>query len=241
MQMDKLPDSRFKLLCPNAALPAFSQVFPEPLHAMSRQFAVGGQNELLIRRMNITKPHTSPFRGARQTRERPLQRERDSPERHIEDLRNLPVAKTFGPQNQATPVLFRQRRQHGQHARSPLPAGHLVFRARVGVRRQIRQRRGVVRRLLESNASLLPPFQCVVVGHPERPRAEIYARFSLLQMPQQCQEHLLHNVLSVVNRQTEADYVPQQPVAQLIEKPDHLLGQRRSSRVPPRFDRARQR
>ena len=61
MKMNELADSALKLLCAQAALPATGQMSPDPFHAASRQLAIRRENQILISRMGIPKPHTSPL------------------------------------------------------------------------------------------------------------------------------------------------------------------------------------
>jgi hypothetical protein len=68
VKMDELTDGSFKLLCVHPALPATGQMLPEPLYPASRQLTVRRENEILISRMSISKPHTSPLSRAGQTR-----------------------------------------------------------------------------------------------------------------------------------------------------------------------------
>jgi hypothetical protein len=119
--------------------------------------------------------------------------------------------------------LFRQRVDSGQDSLPPLTAGHMVFPARTRVWHQIRQGCLFVDRLLNLHADLAAPFQGLIVGHAERPGAEILPRSPQLQVPAQRKEHILDNVLSVLDRKTEADHIAEQSISQLLEKADHLF------------------
>ena len=97
MKVNELADRTFKLLCSHSALPAASEMFLEPLDAASRQLAIRRENEILVSRMSISKPHTSPLSRTGQTFQRPFQRKGHGPERNIENLCNFAVPESFGP------------------------------------------------------------------------------------------------------------------------------------------------
>jgi hypothetical protein len=90
---------------------------------------------------------------------------------------------------------------------------------------------------LSPDPFLVPSFQCLIVGNPECPGTEILTGSPLLQVPEQREEHFLHNVLSVLDWKTEADHVAEQSIPQLIEKADYLFRQRGSRRRASAFDR----
>jgi len=241
MKVYEFTDRSFKLLCSHSTLPAVSKVSPEPFHAASRQFAIRRENQILISWMSISKPHTSPLSRARQTCQGPLQRKRHTPQRNVEDLGDFPVTKTFYPENQASPISFWQRTHDSQNALPPLVAGHLVFRVRTRIRHQIRQEYFFAYPLLSPRLFLAASLQGLVVGNPEHPGAKVSAGAPLLQMPEQCKEYFLDNILSVLSRQTEADHVSEQSIAQLIEQVDDLFHQGRRRGLTRSLDGSRQR
>ena len=82
-----------------------------------------------------------------------------------------------------------------------------------------------------------PAAQRLIVGNPERPGLEIAAGAAPLQVPEQGKELFLNDVLSVPDRQAQADHVAEEPVPQLIEQPDQFLHRRGGRRLAPGVDR----
>jgi hypothetical protein len=236
MKMNEFADRSFKLLRSHPALPACSEMFAEPFHAARRQLAIRRENKVLISLMSVSKPHTSPLSRTCQTRQGPLQRKGDGTERNIEHVCDFPIAKTFRPENQASPILFRQRTHDGQNPLPRLVAGHLVFGVGIGIGHQIRQEYFFVYQLLNARPLVAASLQCLIVGDAEYPGSKVSAGTPLLQMPEQCKEHFLDNILSVLGRQTEADHVAEQSIPQLIEQADDLFHQGRRRRLTRSLD-----
>jgi hypothetical protein len=65
MKVNEFTDDCFEVLRSHAALPAVSEMFPEPFHAPDRQLTIGRENQILVSRMSISKPHTSPLSRTR--------------------------------------------------------------------------------------------------------------------------------------------------------------------------------
>jgi hypothetical protein len=103
----------------------------------------------------------------------------------VENLCDLSIPKTFSPQNQATPILFRQHTHHGQNALPPLAGGYLVLWVLVRIGHQIRREWSFICHWLSANACLIPPLQGQIVGDAERPGPEIAAGSAVLQVPEQ--------------------------------------------------------
>jgi hypothetical protein len=97
MKVNEFANSSFKILCAHPALPAASKMFSEPFYAASAQLTIRRENKILISRMSISKPHTSPLSRTCQTRQGPLQRKGNCPERNIENLCNFAVPEPFCP------------------------------------------------------------------------------------------------------------------------------------------------
>src|SRR5215471_3433800 len=73
VKVNEFADGSFKLLRAHPALPAGGQVFPEPLRAARRPLTIRRENGILVSRMSLSKPHTSPLSRTRYTCEGPLQ------------------------------------------------------------------------------------------------------------------------------------------------------------------------
>jgi hypothetical protein len=61
------------------------------------------------------------------------------------------------------------------------------------------------------------------MSHAKNPAAQIHPALSLLQMLKQRQENFLNNLLAIMSSQSQRQQIPQHPVPQLIEKPNHFL------------------
>lgn len=154
-----------------------------------------------------------PGQGARQ-------RSGYGSEGHSENLRDFPIAKAFGAEVKASPVLLRQCAQDRRQLPLPLAARQFLLRVQGRVRQGIDIGRGPIRFSFG-----VPPFQGQIVRDAKEPTAQVRAGLALLQVEKQGQEHFLHDLFGIVQRQSEGRKIPEQRGAPLLEQIGNLLVQ----------------
>jgi hypothetical protein len=133
-------------------------------------------------------------------------------QRYAKDFGDFPVAKAFGPQPEATLILFRESAENNTKARSLLVEYHLFLGTRSLIKRCIRHFSAP----LPPSSSFLvgkPPLQRQIVRHPKNPAPQVSAIAPQLQVPEQRKKNLLEDVFAVIRRQTERESVPENRLA----------------------------
>ena len=161
--------------------------------------------------------------GVHHSRHRSRQRFRHAAERHAEGIGDLPIAEALRPQRQAPPVPFGQRAEHGQQTLPAFEDRQLLF----GVRPVVGSGRpGRVRNLRRLQG--LPPLrpqallERQVVRDPEQPAPEVRSGPAKLDVSEQRQEHVLHDVFCIVDVDAEGAHIPDERRAALVEERQDL-------------------
>ena len=148
-------------------------------------------------------------------------------ERNAEGIRDLPVPEALGSQRETSAVPFGQRAEHGEQTVLPLAACQLLLRVRPvdGAAGRGRGRRGpgvVYIRPSVAASRPQPLLEREVVGDPEQPAPEVGSGLPELHVPEQREEHVLHNVLSVVRVDAEGADISQERRAAFVKERQHL-------------------